>query len=124
MRPARYLMVVGAIWVVAMTVRLYPQFGHTLRIDGRLTSLAGYLDESCGERIGPAAASCLAEATMTGHRLIRREQAKSLLLIEAPLFLYLLVEAGSWALGRRPGTGASDDAEASAARPPQAARQG
>ena len=74
-----------------MTWRLYSQFGDTLRIDGRLMSYADYIEESCGQRIGPAAASCLAEARNTGRRLVAQEQGKSVLLIEAPLIGYLLI---------------------------------
>ena len=74
-----------------MTWRIYPQFKDTLRIDGRLMSYADYVEESCGQRIGPAAASCFAETRDTGHRLVAREQGKSVLLIEAPLLGYLLI---------------------------------
>jgi hypothetical protein len=90
-RPSRYLVVLCAIWVIAMTWRLYPQFKDTLRVDGRVMSYADYVAESCGERTGPAAATCLGKARSTGHRLVAREQAKSLLLIEAPLLLCLLI---------------------------------
>jgi hypothetical protein len=90
-RLSRYLVVLCAIWVIAMTWRLYPQFKDTLRIDGRVVSYADYVAESCGERIGPAAATCLGEARITGRRLVAREQARSLLLIEAPLLVYLLI---------------------------------
>lgn len=74
-----------------MTWRIYPQFKDTLRLDGRVTSFADYVEATCGQRIGPAAASCLAEARITGHRLVASEQARSLLLIEAPLLGYLLL---------------------------------
>ena len=90
-RLSRYLVVLCAIWVIAMTWRLYPQFKDTLRIDGRVMSYADYVAERCGERIGPAAQTCLGEARSTGRRLVAREQAKSLLLIEAPLLAYLLI---------------------------------
>jgi hypothetical protein len=89
-RLLRYLVVLCALWVIAMTWRLYPQFKDMLRVDGRVMSYADYVAESCGERIGPAAASCLGEARSIGRRLVAREQAKSLLLIEAPLLVYLL----------------------------------
>ena len=74
-----------------MTVRLYPQFGDALRIDGRVLTLAEYVNESCGERIGPAASTCAEEAMATGKRLVAREQGKSVLLVVAPLLGYLLV---------------------------------
>lgn len=88
-RLSRYLVIFCAIWVIAMTWRIYPQFKDTLRVDGRLTSLSDYVEASCGERIGPAAASCLVEARSAGQRLVANEQARSLLLIEAPLLVYL-----------------------------------
>jgi hypothetical protein len=74
-----------------MTWRIYPQFGDTVRVDGHLTTVDDYIDETCGERLGPAAETCLAEAHETAQRLLRREQGKSVLLIEAPLFAYLMV---------------------------------
>jgi hypothetical protein len=76
-------------WMAVMTWRLYPQFKDAVRVDGRLTTMADYIDETCGERVGPAAETCLAEAHETAQRLLRREQGKSVLLIEAPLFAYL-----------------------------------
>ena len=90
-RLSRYFIVLTAVWVIAMTWRLYPQFGDTLRLNGRLMSFAEYVEESCGQRIGPAAASCRAEAQVTGRRLVASEQGKSVLLIEAPLLVYLVV---------------------------------
>lgn len=101
-RLSRYLAALLAVWVLAMTWRLYPQFRDTLRQDdGRLVTLEAYIDDSCGQRIGPGVASCLEEARATGRRLVAREQAKSVLLIEAPLLAYLLIYVpGRWALGR------------------------
>jgi hypothetical protein len=90
-RLSRYFIVLSAVWVLAMTWRLYPQFKDTLRDDGRLVTLEAYVDDSCGQRIGPGAASCLDEARATGRRLVAREQGKSVLLIEAPLLAYLLI---------------------------------
>lgn len=102
MRLSRYFIALTAIWVAVMTWRIYPQFGDTLRVDGRLIGFADYVEESCGQRIGPAAASCLAEARITGRRLVASEQGKSILLIEAPLLGYLLVYLPvGWAIGRR-----------------------
>jgi hypothetical protein len=89
-RLSRYFVVLAAVWMVAMTWRIYPQFGDTLRIDGRLMAFSDYVEENCGQRIGPAARSCLAEARDTGHRLVAQEQGKSVLLIEAPLLGYLI----------------------------------
>jgi hypothetical protein len=84
-----------------MTWRLYPQFKDTLREDGRLVTLEAYIDDSCGQRIGPGVASCLDEARTTGRRLVARQQAKSVLLIVAPLLGYLLIYVPvRWALDR------------------------
>jgi hypothetical protein len=88
---SRYFAVVALIWVVGMMWRVYPQFGDTLRHDGRLMTLGDYVEESCGQRVGPARKSCLEEAKDTGARLVAREQGKSVLLVEAPLLGYLLV---------------------------------
>lgn len=86
-----YFLLFAVVWVIVMTVRIYPQFGDMLRIEGRLTTLSEYVDETCAQRIGPAAASCRQEASDTGGRLVAREQGKSVLLVEAPLLGYLLV---------------------------------
>jgi hypothetical protein len=106
-RLSRYFVVLAAVWVVAMLWRIYPQFPDTLRIEGRLTSFADYVEDSCRERIGPAAATCLAEAQVTGRRLVAREQGKSVLLIEAPMLAYLLIYLPlGWIIRRlRPGSG-------------------
>jgi hypothetical protein len=101
LRPARYILVLSLIWVVAMTWRLYPHFKDALRIDGRLVAFDDYVEESCGQRVGPAAASCLQEAYDTGRRLLAREQANSVLWIEAPLFGYLLIYLPAGAAIRR-----------------------
>ena len=90
-RWARYLALFSLTWVVVMGVRLYPHFGDALRLDGRAMSFEEYIEESCGQRIGPAAASCLAEARDTGRRLVAQQQAKSLLLVQAPLWLLLAI---------------------------------
>lgn len=85
-----YLFLLVIAWMAVMTWRIYPQFKDAVRVDGRLTTVADYIDDTCGERVGPAAETCLAEARETAQRLLRREQGKSVLLIEAPLFAYLL----------------------------------
>jgi hypothetical protein len=100
-RLSRYLVVLCTIWVITMTWRLYPQFKDTLRVNGRVMSYADYVAESCGERTGPAARTCLGEARSTGRRLVAREPAKSLLLIEAPLLVYLLIHLPSKRLWHR-----------------------
>lgn len=88
---SRYFVILAAVWMIAMTWRIYPQFKDTLRIDGRLVTLADYVDENCSQRVGPAAASCVEEARGAGRRLVAREQGKSVLFIEAPILGYLLI---------------------------------
>jgi hypothetical protein len=88
---SRYFASLAAIWVIAMMWRVYPQFGDTLRLDGRLMTFSEYVDEICGQRVGPAAASCIEQARGTGRRLVAREQGKSVLLVVAPLLGYLLL---------------------------------
>lgn len=101
LRLSRYFLTLAAVWVIFMTGRIYPQFGDTLRIEGRLTTLSDYVDETCAQRIGPAAASCRQEAWDTGSRLVAREQGKSVLLVEAPLLGYLLAYLPlRWAISR------------------------
>jgi hypothetical protein len=87
----RLFLVLAAVWMVAMTWRLYPQFGNAIRVDGRLTTVARYIDDSCGQRVGPAAATCLAESGEKAQLLLRREQARSVLLILAPLLVYGII---------------------------------
>jgi hypothetical protein len=103
-RWGRYLALVSLTWVVVMGVRLYPHFGDALRFDGRAMSFEEYVEESCGQRIGPAVASCLAEARDTGRRLVAQQQAKSLLLVEAPLWLLLAIYLPASAMRRRAAT--------------------
>lgn len=86
-----YLVAIVIAWMAVMTWRIYPQFKDAVRVDGRLTTVDEYIDDACGERVGPAAETCLADAHETAQRLLRREQGKSVLLIEAPLFAYLLL---------------------------------
>lgn len=86
-----YLIVLVLAWMAVMTWRIYPQFKDAVRVDGRLTTVDDYIDDACGERVGPAAETCLAEARATAQRLLRHEQGKSVLLIEAPLLGYLLI---------------------------------
>jgi hypothetical protein len=90
-RVSRYFLVLAAAWMIAMTWRIYPQFKDAVRVDGRLMSTAEFVEETCGQRIGPAAATCLAETREQAQQLLRREQGKSVLLIEAPLLGYLLI---------------------------------
>ena len=85
-----YLFLLVIAWTAVMTWRIYPQFKDAVRVDGRLTTVSDYIADTCGERVGPAAETCLAEAHETAQRLLRREQGKSVLVIEAPLFAYLI----------------------------------
>ena len=91
MHPSRLFTALCLVWVVAMAWHLYPGFKDTLRIDGRLVSFDDYVEESCGQRVGPTAAVCIQEARETGRRLLAREQGKSVLLIDALPFGYLVV---------------------------------
>jgi hypothetical protein len=97
---SRCFVVLAAVWMVVMTWRLYPQFGDAVRIDGRLSTVTDFIADTCGERVGPTAVTCLAEARERAQRLLRREQGKSVLLIEAPLLGYLLFGV-PWRLLRR-----------------------
>lgn len=90
-RLSYYLLMLIIAWMAVMTWRIYPQFKDTVRVDGRLTTVDDYIGDACGERVGPAAETCLAEAHEAAQRLLRREQGKSVLLIEAPLLAYLLI---------------------------------
>jgi hypothetical protein len=90
-RVSRYFFIVALVWMIGMTWRIYPQFKDAVRVDGRLTTAAEYIAGACGEHTGPAATACLASARATARRLLRREQGKSILLINAPLFGYLLI---------------------------------
>jgi hypothetical protein len=90
-RLSYYFLMLAIAWMVVMMWRIYPQFKDAVRVDGRLTTVDDYIDDACGERVGPAAETCLAEAHETAQRLLRREQGKSVLLIEAPILGYLLI---------------------------------
>ena len=90
-RLSRYFALFAIAWVIAMMWRIYPQFKDAVRVDGRLTTVDDYVDGTCGERVGPAAATCLAEAREEAQRLLRHDQGKSILLIEAPILGYLLI---------------------------------
>lgn len=90
-RFSSYFVLLVIAWMAIMTWRIFPQFKDAVRVDGRLTTVADYIDDTCGERVGPAAETCLVQAHETARQLLRHEQGKSVLLIEAPLFAYLLV---------------------------------
>ncbi|HUK60206.1 MAG TPA: hypothetical protein VLV50_13330 [Stellaceae bacterium] len=86
----RLALALAALWMVAMTWRIYPQFGDAIRVDGRLTTVTSYLADRCSQRVGPAAVTCLGEGGEEAQRLLRQEQAKSVLFILAPLLFYVL----------------------------------
>ena len=90
---ARYFALFAALVIVVTTWTIYPQFKDTLRVEGRVVAFDDYVEDACGERVGPLAASCRATTI---------EQAKSLLLIEAPLLLYLAIYVPLWLMRRRP----------------------
>lgn len=92
MRPAlsRYLTLFAAAWIVVMTWKVYPQFKDSLRVDGRVVALDDYIEDACSEKVGLEAAACAATKLQSGRRMVVAEQAKALLLIEAPLFLYVV----------------------------------
>jgi hypothetical protein len=89
-RISAYVALLIALWMAAMTARLYPDLSTAVRVDGRVTSIDAFIDDSCTARIGPAAETCLDEARGEAQILLHREQAKSILLILAPAVLYLL----------------------------------
>lgn len=88
---SRYFTLFAAAWIVVMTWKVYPEFKDALRVDGRVVALDDYVEDACGERVGPLATSCRATKLETGRRLVTAEQAKALLLIEAPLILYAVI---------------------------------
>lgn len=90
-RIARYFALLGVMWMAVMTWRIYPQFKDAVRVDDRVTTVGDYVDATCGERLGPGAETCLAEAREEAQRLLRREQGRSILLIEAPILLFLII---------------------------------
>jgi hypothetical protein len=102
-RLSRYYALLAIVWMIVMTWRIYPQFKDAVRVDGRLTTIDDYVEGTCGERVGPAAATCYAETREEAQRLLRREQGKSILLIEAPVLSYLLfyVPMALWRQQRR-----------------------
>ena len=90
-RLSRYYALLAIVWLVAMTWRIYPQFKDAVRVDGRLTTVEDYVEDTCGERVGPGAGTCLAETREEAQRLLRHEQSRSILLIEAPLLAYFVI---------------------------------
>ena len=98
---SRYVALFAAAVIIAMTWKVYPLFRDTLRIDGRVVSLDDYVAEVCGERVGPLATSCREATLEHGRRLVASQQAKALLMVEAPLIAYLLIYLPYRAIVRR-----------------------
>lgn len=84
----RYFTLFAVVWIAAMTWKVYPQFKDTLRVDGRIVALDDYVADACTERVGPLATTCRATKLESGRRMVAAEQAKALLMIEAPLILF------------------------------------
>jgi hypothetical protein len=101
---ARLFLVLAALWMLAMTARLYPEFGDRIRVDGRPTTVASYLEEACAQRVGPAAVTCFAERGEEAQLLLRQEQGKSILFVIAPLLIYFVVWHPARLLRERIGT--------------------
>jgi hypothetical protein len=86
----RVFCMLAGLWMAAFAWRLYPLFGDTIRVDGRLITVASYLSDACGQRVGPAAVTCLAESREEAQLLLRQEQGKSVLLILVPVLGYVV----------------------------------
>jgi len=54
-RFSAYIVLLIAVWTLAMGLRLLPQFDTALRIDGRITTVDDYIADRCGARLGPDA---------------------------------------------------------------------
>ncbi|HEV2162877.1 MAG TPA: hypothetical protein VGR52_11690 [Stellaceae bacterium] len=100
-RLSPYVVLLIAVWTAIMTARLYPQFDRTLRIDGRITTVDDYIADRCDARLGPEVANCLATAHDKARTQLRREQARTVLIIAAPGVLYLLYLAPAALAGAR-----------------------
>jgi len=88
---SRYFTLFAAAWIVVMAWKVHLEFSDRLRVDGRVISLDDYVEDACGERVGPSATSCRATKLESGPRMVTTEQAKALLLIEAPIILYAVL---------------------------------
>ncbi len=87
---SRYFLLLAVAWLLVMTWRIYPQFKDAVRVEGQLSTVDDYVDDTCHQRVGPAAETCIAESRETARHMLRREQGKSILLIEAPILAYLI----------------------------------
>jgi hypothetical protein len=88
---SRYFLLLAVAWLLVMTWRIYPQFKDAVRVEGQLSTVEDYIDDTCRQRVGPAAETCIAETRETARHMLRREQGKSILLIEAPILCYLIL---------------------------------
>jgi len=84
----RYFALFAAVWIVAMTWKVYPQFKDTLRFDGRIVALDDYIADACSVKAATEATACHATKLEGGRRMVAAQQAKALLMIEAPLILF------------------------------------
>ena len=100
---ARYFALFAALVTIATAWTIYPQFKDTLRVEGHVVSFDDYVADACGERVGPQAASCRATTIEKANQLLVTEQAKSLLLVEAPLLVYLAIYVPLRLLRKKPG---------------------
>src|SRR5579883_2581582 len=100
-RISLYVALLIAAWMAVMAARLFLQFDTALRVDGRITTVDDYIADRCGTRLGPDAASCLATAHDKARMQLRREQARTVLIIVAPGVLYLLYLAPAALVGVR-----------------------
>jgi hypothetical protein len=88
---SRYFTILAAAWIAVMTWKVYPQFKDTLRVEGRVVALDQYVEDACGEKAGTEATVCRATKLESGRRMVVAEQAKALLMIEAPLIAYVVI---------------------------------
>ena len=113
---SRYFALFAAAVILATTWKVYPLFKDTVRVEGRVLSLDEYVADTCGERVGPLATSCREATLEHGRRLVASQQAKALLLVEAPLLIYVLIylpyRAAADRLRRSRRQGAAGDAAA------------
>ena len=89
-RISPYVVLLIAAWMAAIAAQLIPQFDAALRIGGRITTVDDYVADRCGARLGPDATNSLATAHHKARTQLRREQARTALIIVAPGVLYFL----------------------------------
>ncbi|HUZ72728.1 MAG TPA: hypothetical protein VMU87_07070 [Stellaceae bacterium] len=89
--PQRLAAALVLLWMAAMTWRVYPLFRDSIRVDGRVVTVRDYRAGTCGRRVGLDAARCLARSSERTRWLLRRERARCVLFVVAPLVGYGLV---------------------------------